>query len=76
LPQAKISVSMATAHGGSFSSLFWWFSLSILQGLRRTGTKPEILVRKSRENLLGKNLSIVVSFIVDRNDRNRSNWSK
>jgi hypothetical protein len=23
LPQAKISVSMATAHGGSFSSLFW-----------------------------------------------------
>jgi hypothetical protein len=32
LPPAKISVSTATAHGGSFSSLFWWFSLSILQG--------------------------------------------
>jgi hypothetical protein len=32
LPPAKISMSMATAHGGSFSYLFWWFSLSILQG--------------------------------------------
>jgi hypothetical protein len=32
LPPAKISVSTATAHGGGFSSLFRWFSLSILQG--------------------------------------------
>jgi hypothetical protein len=32
LPPAKISMSAVTAHGGSFSSLFWWFSLSILQG--------------------------------------------
>jgi hypothetical protein len=32
LPPAKISVSAATAHCGGFSSLFWWFSLSILRG--------------------------------------------
>jgi hypothetical protein len=32
LPPAKISMSTATTHGGSFSSLFCWFSLSILQG--------------------------------------------
>jgi hypothetical protein len=32
LPLAKISMSMAMGHGGSFSSLFCWFSLFILQG--------------------------------------------
>jgi hypothetical protein len=32
LPPAKISVLMVTAYGGSFLFLFWWFSLSILQG--------------------------------------------
>jgi hypothetical protein len=32
LPPAKISMLTATAHGGSFLSLFWWFSLFILQG--------------------------------------------
>jgi hypothetical protein len=32
--------------------------------LRRIGTKHEISVRKSRENSLEKNLSIVISFVV------------
>jgi hypothetical protein len=32
--------------------------------LRRTGTKHEISVRKSRENPLEKILSIVISFVV------------
>jgi hypothetical protein len=32
--------------------------------LCRIGTKHEILVRKSRENPLEKNLSIVISFVV------------
>jgi hypothetical protein len=32
--------------------------------LRRIGTKHEISVRKSRENPLEKNLSIVIRFVV------------
>jgi hypothetical protein len=36
--------------------------------LRRIGTKHEILVRKSRENPLEKNLSIVIRFVVTTRD--------
>jgi hypothetical protein len=44
---------------------FWWFWFVHSTGiLRRIGTKHEISVRKSRENPLKKNLSVVVSFVV------------
>jgi hypothetical protein len=44
---------------------FLWFWFVHSTGiLCRIGTKHEILVRKSRENPLEKNLSIVVSFIL------------
>jgi hypothetical protein len=51
LPLAKISMSTATAHGGSFCLFFviFFHSTGILRWI---GTKHEILVRKSRENLL------------------------
>jgi hypothetical protein len=61
LPPVKISVSMATANGGSFWSLFWWFSLSILQGFY-VGLVQNMRFRCG--NLVKRNLSIVVSFVV------------
>jgi hypothetical protein len=45
----------------AFFVIFFVHSTGIL---RRSGTKHEISVWKSRENLLKKNLSIVISFIV------------
>jgi hypothetical protein len=65
LPLAKISVSMATAHGGSFFVSFLVIFLVYSTGiLCRIGTKHEISVRKSCENPLEKYLLIVVSFVV------------
>jgi hypothetical protein len=51
---------------------WWWFFVAFFviffvhsTGiLHRSGTKHEILVQKSRESLLEKNLSIVISFVV------------
>jgi hypothetical protein len=44
---------------------FLWFWFIHSTGiLHKTGTKHEILVRKSRENPLEKILSIVISFVV------------
>jgi hypothetical protein len=45
----------------AFLVIFFVHSTGIL---RRIGTKHEILVRKSRENPLEKNLSIVIRFVV------------
>jgi hypothetical protein len=51
-----------------FCGLFLWFWFVHSTGiLRRIGTKHEILVRKSRENPLEKNLSIVIRFVVFQN---------
>jgi hypothetical protein len=45
----------------AFLVIFFVHSTGIL---RRIGTKHEISVRKSRDNPLEKNLSIVISFVV------------
>jgi hypothetical protein len=65
LPPAKISVSTATAHGGGFLSLFWWFSLTILQGFYvRLVQNMRIRCGNLVKTRWKKNLSIVVSFVV------------
>jgi hypothetical protein len=61
---------------GSWWRFLWpflWFWFVDSTGiLRRTGTKHEISVRKSRENPLEKILSIVISFVVVPRQRARA----
>jgi hypothetical protein len=48
---------------------FWFWFVHSTGILRRIGTKHEISVRKSRENPLEKNLSIVIRFVVKYDER-------